>query len=327
MENASSEKNRGRRVLPTALESTDFRWLGRKYAGKVRDSYVHGDERILIATDRLSAFDRILTTVPLKGQVLTQMAQYWFERVSSFMEHHIVAMPDPCVVVAREVSIIPIEVVIRGYLAGSAWRDYDAGKAVSGVRLPSGMKQFEPLPTPLVTPSTKEAVGSHDTPISEHEIVERGIVSAPIWEQVRSKALQLFSVASAELAARGLIFVDTKYEFGLVGGSVVLADEVHTLDCSRFWLARSYQERLSAGEAPEMLDKEPIRRWLMDRGFQGEGEPPLIDDEYRAELMTHYTKSFELITGKTFVPDTQLPLERIERNLRNYYRLSTTMPT
>jgi phosphoribosylaminoimidazole-succinocarboxamide synthase len=276
----------------------------------------------LIATDRLSAFDRILTTVPLKGQILTQMAQYWFGRISSFMPHHVVAMPDPCVVVAREVSILPIEVVVRGYLAGSAWRDYIDGNTVSGVRLPAGMKQFEPLSAPIITPSTKESVGKHDTPISEHEIVQRGIVPARVWEEVRSKALQLFSMASAELAERGLIFVDTKYEFGLSNDSVVLADEVHTLDCSRFWIARSYSERLSAGEAPEMLDKEPIRRWLMERGFQGEGEPPHIDDEYRAELMAHYSRSFELITGRAFVPDTQAPLERIERNLRNYYQLA-----
>ncbi len=322
MENVNGGENSPKRALPTALESTDFSWLGTKYVGKVRDSYVRGGERVLIATDRLSAFDRILTTVPLKGQVLTQMAQYWFGRVSSFMPHHVVATPDPCVVVAREVSIIPIEVVVRGYLAGSAWRDYAAGNTVSGVRLPSGMKQFEPLPAPIVTPSTKESAGKHDTPISEHEIVERRIVPGHIWEEVRSKALQLFMMASAELAERGLIFVDTKYEFGLVNGAVVLADEVHTLDCSRFWIASSYPERLSAEEAPEMLDKEPIRRWLMDRGFQGEGDPPHIDDEYRAELMAHYSRSFELITGGAFVPDTQPPLERIERNLRSYYGLA-----
>jgi phosphoribosylaminoimidazole-succinocarboxamide synthase len=321
MQNINGAKNSSERAFPTALELTDFSWLGTKYVGKVRDSYVRGGERILIATDRLSAFDRILTTVPLKGQVLTQMAQYWFERVSSFMPHHVVATPDPSVVVAREVSILPIEVVVRGYLAGSAWRDYDAGKTVSGVRLPPGLKQFDPLPEPIVTPSTKESEGRHDTPISELEIVERGIVPAHIWEEVRSKALQLFSMASREVAERGLMFVDTKYEFGLANGSVVLADEVHTLDCSRFWMGSSYSERLSAGEAPEMLDKEPIRRWLMERGFQGEGEPPHIDDEYRAELMAHYSRSFELITGRAFVPDTQLPLERIERNLRAYYEL------
>jgi phosphoribosylaminoimidazole-succinocarboxamide synthase len=308
-------------VLPTALESTSFSWLGNKYTGKVRDTYTRGSERVLIATDRLSAFDRLLTTIPLKGQVLTQLAQYWFERVSSFMPHHVLAMPDPCVVVAREVSIIPIEVVVRGYLAGSAWRDYEAGHPVSGVKLPAGMRQFEPLPSPLITPSTKESVGKHDVPISEHEIVERGIVPAHVWEDVRSKALQLFAMASAELSERGLIFVDTKYEFGLLDDVVVLADEVHTLDCSRFWLKSSYEERLSRGEIPEMLDKEPIRRWLMERGFQGEGQPPQIDDEYRAELMAHYMRSFELIAGQPFVPDAQPPLERIERNLRSYYGL------
>jgi phosphoribosylaminoimidazole-succinocarboxamide synthase len=321
MRNVDDGKNKVNEALPRAVESTSFSWLGAKYTGKVRDTYTRGSERVLIATDRLSAFDRLLTTVPLKGQVLTQLAQYWFDRVSAFMPHHVIAVPDPCVVVAHEVSIVPIEVVVRGYLAGSAWRDYETGHAVSGVVLPAGMKQFEPLPAPLVTPSTKEAVGKHDMPISEHEIVERGIVPAHVWEEVRTKALQLFAMASAELAERGLIFADTKYEFGILNGEVVLADEVHTLDCSRFWIASSYEERLSAGQAPEMLDKEPIRRWLMERGFRGEGQPPHIDDEYRAELMAHYMRSFELITGKPFVPDTQPPLERIERNLRSYYGL------
>jgi len=308
--------------LPEALESTDLPWLGAKYTGKVRDTYTRGAQRVLIATDRLSAFDRLLTTVPLKGQVLTQLAQYWFEKVSSITPHHVIAVPDPCVVVAREVAIVPIEVVVRAYLAGSAWRDYSAGRAISGVRLPAGICQFDPLPAPLLTPSTKESVGEHDLPISESEIVQRGIASSGVWEEIRSKALQLFQMASAEVAQRGLILADTKYEFGLLDGSVVLADEVHTLDCSRFWVKSSYESRLSAGEAPEMLDKEPIRRWLMARGFQGEGQPPRITDEYRRELMQHYIQSFERITGVPFAPDIEDPPVRIERNLRRYFRLA-----
>jgi phosphoribosylaminoimidazole-succinocarboxamide synthase len=170
-----------------------------------------------------------------------------------------------------------------------------------------------------LTPSTKEAIGKHDTPISEKEIVERGLVSAKVWEEVRSKALALFDMASKELSGRGLIFVDTKYEFGVIDGRVVLADEVHTLDSSRFWVSSSYESRVGRGEAPEMLDKEPIRRWLMERGFKGDGEPPRIDDTYRAELMEHYKRSYELLTGKPFVPDVSPPAARIERNLRNYY--------
>jgi len=308
--------------LPEALESTDYEWLGKRYLGKVRDSYTRGSERILVATDRLSAFDRVLTTVPLKGQVLTQMARYWFDRVASITSHHVIATPDPCVMIAREVSIIPVEVVVRGYLAGSAWRNYQAGLPVSGVVLPAGLRQFEVLPAPIVTPSTKEALGKHDMPISESDIVRSGLVDAKVWEQVRSRALTLFSMASAELSNRGLIFVDTKYEFGIIDGELVLADEIHTLDSSRFWLARSYEAALESGQAPDMLDKEPIRRWLMDRGFKGDGDPPLIEDGYRSDLMHHYFRSFELITGGPFSPNLESPAGRIERNLRSYYGLT-----
>lgn len=305
--------------LPPVLAGTDMPWLGVRSVGKVRDSYTRAAERVLIATDRLSAFDRVLTTVPLKGQVLTQMARFWFERVAGMVPHHLVAIPDPCVMVVREVQIIPIEVVVRGYLAGSAWRDYQAGAAVSGVRLPDGLRQFDPLPHPIVTPSTKEAHGKHDTPIAEHEVVQRGIVSAAVWEQVRSYALALFDFAAREVAARDLIFVDTKYEFGVLEGRVVLADEIHTLDSSRFWVRSSYEAQRSRGQPPEMLDKEPVRRWLLERGFQGEGTPPLIDDGYRAELMRHYCSSFERITGVPFVADVREPGPRIEQALKSYF--------
>jgi phosphoribosylaminoimidazole-succinocarboxamide synthase len=303
-------------TIPMPLQETNFSWLGERYVGKVRDSYVRGDTRVLIATDRLSAFDRIITTVPGKGQVLTQLAKYWFDRCSSVVENHVLGVPDPCVMVGREVSIIPVEVVVRGYVAGSAWRDYVAGNPVSGVRLPAGLREFEKLPKPVLTPSTKEAFGKHDMPISESEIVSRNIVSASLWERVRETALKLFEVGTEELEGRGLLFADTKYEFGVLDGRLVLADEIHTLDSSRFWVASSYEERLRKGEAPEMLDKEPIRRWLMERGFQGDGPLPVIPDEYRMELVRHYTQSFKAITGVDCVIDTSDPVARIEKNLR-----------
>lgn len=320
----ASQRNSGARsglALPPALESTNFSWLGTRHEGKVRDSYVRDGLRVLVATDRLSAFDRIVASVPLKGQVLTQLAQYWFGRVAHIVDHHVVAAPDPAVVIGREVSIIPIEVVVRGFLAGSGWRDYQAGRPISGVKLPAGLKEFSRLPEPIVTPSTKEAVGSHDMPISESDIVSRGIVPGSVWEQVRESALKLFAQASRELEGRGLIFADTKYEFGLLDGRVVLADEIHTLDSSRFWIAGTYDSRRAAGEAPEMLDKEPIRRWLMERGFSGEGSPPHVDDDYRRELMDHYIRSYTLLTGRTFEPDISPPLERVEANLRRYFSL------
>lgn len=307
-------------TIPTPLQETNFSWLGERYVGKVRDSYVRNGTRILIATDRLSAFDRVITTVPGKGQVLTQLAKFWFERCGSVVENHVMDVPDPCVMIGREVSILPVEVVVRGYVAGSAWRDYVAGNPVSGVTLPAGLHEFQKLPRPILTPSTKEAFGKHDMPISESDIVSRGIVSAELWKQVRETALRLFEVGTRELEARGLLFADTKYEFGVLDGRLVLADEIHTLDSSRFWVASSYEERLRKGEPPEMLDKEPIRRWLMERGFAGDGPLPVIPDEYRMELVRHYTESFKMITGQECVIDTTEPVARVERNLRAYFQ-------
>lgn len=306
-------------TMPKALEETNFPWLGERYVGKVRDSYVRGGRRVLIATDRLSAFDRIITTVPGKGQILTQLAKYWFDRCSSIVEHHVIAVPDPCVMIGREVSIVPVEVVVRGYVAGSAWRDYAAGRAISGVTLPAGLREFQKLDQPILTPATKEAFGKHDEPISESEIVARKIVSASLWEEIRETALRLFKLGTTELESRGLLFADTKYEFGVLDGRLVLADEIHTLDSSRFWVADSYESRLHSGGSPEMLDKEPIRRWLMERNFKGDGPIPHIPDEYRLELMRHYSSSFTRITGTECSIDLSSPLERIERNLREYF--------
>lgn len=316
-------ENRGS-VVPPALARTNFSWVGSRYEGKVRDTYQRDGLRILVATDRLSAFDRVLTTIPGKGQVLTQMAAYWFERTRHIVPNHVVAVPDPCVMVGRELSIIPIEVVVRGFLTGSAWRDYQAGRPTSGVQFPAGLREFDELPEPVVTPSTKEELGKHDQPISEAEIVRRGIVSANVWEEVRTKALDLFKLAAREVSGRGLMFVDTKYEFGFLDQRVVLADEIHTLDSSRYWLAESYDNSRSLGQAPEMLDKEPIRQWLLKQGFSGEGEIPVISDQYRAELTGHYVRSCQRITGQVCELDTQDPEARVARNLRDYLATSVS---
>jgi phosphoribosylaminoimidazole-succinocarboxamide synthase len=223
--------------------------------------------------------------------------------------------------IVKEVSIIPVEVVVRGYLAGSAWRDYEAGRLVSGHRLPAGLAQFHRFPDPLITPFTKEAVGQHDQPISEAEVLARGLVSRDHWEEIKSAALRLFEIGTQEVAKRGLLFADTKYEFGILDGRVVLADEIHTLDSSRFWVAETYHSNLSRGEPPEMLDKEPIRRWLIERGFMGEGELPEIDDAYRLSLREHYLKSASRITGESYNLDDSDPVARISRNLKSFYKL------
>jgi phosphoribosylaminoimidazole-succinocarboxamide synthase len=308
-------------IPPSALIETEFPWLGTVYRGKVRDSYLVGDLRVLIATDRLSAFDQIISTVPGKGQVLTGMAAYWFDRTQEIVPNHLIGIPDPSVMVVKDVSIIPVEVVVRGYIAGSAWRDYEAGRLVSGHRLAPGMSQFEQLPAPLVTPFTKAAVGQHDMPISESEILACGLVEREHWEEIRAIALRLFEFGSREVAARGLLFADTKYEFGLLDGKVVLADEIHTLDSSRFWVQDSYEANVGKGEPPEMLDKEPIRRWLIDRGFMGEGAPPPIDDAYRMTLRKHYAASAERITGRAFSFDDTDPNLRISSNVKRFLSL------
>lgn len=308
--------------FPPPLIETDFEWLGEIYRGKVRDSYKRGTQRILIATDRLSAFDRIISSIPGKGQVLTGMAAYWFRKTSGIISNHVIDIPDPAVMIVKDVDIVPVEVVVRGYLAGSAWRDYEAGRLVSGHRLPPGLSQFQRFAEPLLTPFTKAGVGEHDLPISEADVLSGGLVSRDHWEQIRQAALKLFEMGTKEVAKRGLLFADTKYEFGILNGKVVLADEIHTLDSSRFWVADSYEDNLSRGEPPDMLDKEPIRRWLIERGFMGEGELPEIDDNYRLTLRDHYISSASRITGEVFNVDDSDPVDRIERNLKSFLKLT-----
>lgn len=314
------------RQLSFTLESSDFPQLGKKIQGKVRDSYVVSrggqKQRILIASDRLSAFDRVLTTIPFKGQLLNRMAHYWFEQTKHIITNHIIDYPHPNVFIAREVKILPVEVIIRGYLTGSAWRDYKAGKPVSGITLPPGMKRSEQFETPLITPSTKAEVGEHDLPISSEEIVKSGLVEKKLWEQITETALKLFSFGSQLANKRGLVLVDTKYEFGVAEGpggkqELVLADEVHTQDSSRFWILKSYADRFNAGEDPEMLDKEFVRRWLMEEhNYMGEGEAPKFTDDFRVETALKYVEAYEQITGESFEVVVGNPREEISAILK-----------
>ena len=275
-----------------------------KIEGKVRDCFVIGNKRLLIATDRLSAFDVVLTTIPFKGQVLTQMARHWFEKTTHIIPNHIISYPHPNVMLTQEAEILPIEVVVRGYLTGSAWRDYEAGKKVSGIELPGGMKKSQKFQTPLITPSTKEARGKHDIPISEQEIIDKKIVDPEIWKLTRTKALELFNFGTREAAKQGLILVDTKYEFGILKNQnqLILADEIHTPDSSRYWISDSYQELFKKGEDPEMLDKEFVRRELISMGYMGEGNPPVLTDDFRVETSLRYIQAYEKVTGKKFEP-------------------------
>ncbi len=283
------------------------------YRGKVRDVVSGKDALLLVASDRISAFDRILSVLPFKGEVLTRVSAWWFARTSDIVPNHILPGGSPeqlagtgRAMLVRKAEMLPIEVVVRGYLAGSAWRDYAAGRPVSGIVLPQGLSRDEKFPVPLLTPSVKVNDG-HDRPISREEIIAEKIVEPDLWAEVEKAALGLFH-RGQELAARnGLILVDTKYEFGLVGGKIVLADEIHSPDSSRYWYADSYHRRLAAREDQRELDKEPFRRWLLERGFSGDGEAPAIPDEVRVETAWRYVQAYEAITGENFVTKGSSP--------------------
>jgi phosphoribosylaminoimidazole-succinocarboxamide synthase len=287
------------------------------YTGKVRDVIDIGDELLITVTDRISAFDRVLAVIPSKGEILSRVSLWWFEKTKDVCPNHIIKSLSGRTTVVRKVKIIPIEVVVRGYLTGSAWRDYSAGKAVSGVRLPPGMKKNQRFDTPLITPSTKEAEG-HDEPVSEDEIMRRGIVPADVWNQVHEKAIALFQRGAETAAGQGLILVDTKYEFGLApDGGLVLADELHTPDSSRFWYAAGYEEIFRAGGEQRQLDKEYFRGWLMEQGFMGDGEAPEIPDSVREGVSRRYIEAYEAIIGEKF---TKNPLSfEAEREIVKTY--------
>jgi len=303
--------------LAHTLKETDLPALGRRYRGKVRDVYERGDRLVLIATDRLSAFDHILTTVPFKGELLTRTSTFWFERTKDVVKNHLLDVPDPNVCVVRRCERVNVEVVVRGHLTGSLWRDYQEGKhGVYGVPIPEGMRKDAPFERPIVTPSTKEEAGKHDQPISAAEVVARGLCSARDWERISEATLAVFEEGRRWAASRGLILVDTKYEFGKAGGELYLIDELHTQDCSRYWDAAVYEERLAGGGDQKMLDKENIRQWLIrERGFSGQGTPPPIPDEVRVDLARTYLTAYERLTGLRFQPEVGDVGQRIARNL------------
>jgi phosphoribosylaminoimidazole-succinocarboxamide synthase len=304
--------------LPHVLVETNLDFLGEKYQGKVRDNYTRGDLRFLITSDRLSCFDRVVTSVPFKGQVLNQMAVAWFKKSSDIIKNHIVDVPDPNVIVAKNCEILPIELVVRGYLAGSAWRDYEAGNDISGIRLPAGLKMSARLPEVIITPSTKAPKGSHDMPISESEILSKRLVDPRIWQEAKEAALALFAMGTKQAQTQGLILVDTKYEFGINQGKLILADEIHTMDSSRYWIAETYPSLLAEGKSPQMLDKEPTRQWLLSQGFKGDGPIPHFTDEHRIEISKHYIGAYERILGEDFQGEVGSVEERIRANLQRY---------
>jgi phosphoribosylaminoimidazole-succinocarboxamide synthase len=296
--------------------------------GKVRDCYdLPSGERLLIASDRLSAFDRILAIVPGKGRVLTQTARFWFEATADICPNHVVSYPDPNALLARRLSILPVEVVVRGYLAGTTSTSiltlYRSGaRNLYGHRLPDGMRPNEALPVPIITPTTKAEAGGHDAPLTEAEIVARGLVPGPLWDEVRERALALFARGQEMAAARGLILADTKYEFGIdAAGTLRIGDEIHTPDSSRFWIAQSYGEAFAAGRRPASFDKDMIRAWVAERCDPYSDPIPPIPPEIIARTAAIYREAYAAITGRSDEPQTggEDPLARLRRNLAPWF--------
>ena len=302
--------------------------LPNPYFGKVRDCYdLENDTRLLIATDRISAFDQILAVIPWKGQVLTQLARYWFNHTRDICDNHVIGYPDPNVVLAKRLTILPVEVVVRGYLAGSTstsiLTQYRKGlRQMYGHTLPDGLRDNQALPQPIITPTSKAFDGGHDEPLTAEDILRMGLLSPRQWERVQAVSLALFARGQAMAADRGLILVDTKYEFGVdAGGNILLADEIHTPDSSRYWISDGYAAAFANGTRPPSFDKDVIRAWVVDRCDPYRDPIPDIPLEMINKTAQVYISAFQAITGQTFVPDTTgaTVLDRIRGNLAPYF--------
>lgn len=313
--------------MAKTLVRTDFNFEGQTnvYHGKVRDVYSIGNDiLVMVATDRISAFDVILPKgIPSKGQVLNQIAASFLDATADIVPNWKLATPDPMVTVGKKCEGFAVEMIIRGYLTGSAWRAYEEGcREICGVKLPDGMRENERFPEPIITPTTKAAEG-HDEDISREEIIARGIVSKEDYEQVEKYTRALFARGTEIAASKGLILVDTKYEFGKADGKVILMDEIHTPDSSRYFYADGYQEKFEKGEPQKQLSKEFVRQWLIENGFMGKAgqQVPEMTDEYCETVSQRYIELYEDITGKKFVPCADEDLAaRIEKNVSEYLK-------
>lgn len=315
--------------MENALTKTDFNFPGQKgvYHGKVRDVYSVGEDKlVMVATDRISAFDVILPKgIPFKGQVLNQIAAKFLDATQGICPNWKLATPDPVVTVGIRCQGFPVEMIVRGYLCGSAWRAYKSGvREICGVKLPDGMRENQKFPTPIITPTTKAEIGTHDEDISKEEILKQGLVSPEDYAIVEKYTLALFQRGTEIAAKRGLILVDTKYEFGKADGKVILMDEIHTPDSSRYFYADGYQERFDKGEAQKQLSKEFVREWLMDNGFQGQKgqKVPEMTDEIVKSISDRYIELYENIVGEKFVREQNVSAiaSRIEKNVTDYLK-------
>ena len=312
--------------MSKALTNTDFHFDGQKsvYHGKVRDVYnINDDKLVMVATDRISAFDVVLPKgIPFKGQILNQIASKFLDATADIVPNWKLATPDPMVTVGRRAESFPVEMIIRGYLTGSSWRSYKAGaRAICGVPIPDGMREHQRFEKPIITPTTKAAEG-HDEDISKEDIIAKGLISAEDYAKIEAITYKLFERGTEIAAKRGLILVDTKYEFGKINGEIVLIDEIHTPDSSRYFYSEGYEERFAKGEQQRQLSKEFVREWLMANGFQGkEGQKvPEMTDEIVDGISERYIELYEHITGEKFqkADVSQDLAARIENNVKTY---------
>ncbi|MCE6077872.1 phosphoribosylaminoimidazolesuccinocarboxamide synthase [Agrobacterium vitis] len=309
------------------LKEAFFPELPNYYRGKVRENYDLPDgSRVIISTDRLSAFDRILACIPYKGQVLTQTARYWFEQTADICPNHIIAYPDPAIVIGKRLTILPVEVVVRGYLAGTTGTSiltlYKKGqRTMYGMTLPDGMRDNQKLPQAIITPTSKEFDGGHDAPLTPAEIIDNGLLTPDQWRQLSQYALALFARGQQKAAERGLILVDTKYEFGTdEAGNILLADEIHTPDSSRYWIAETYEQAFAQGTRPASFDKDFVRSWVAERCDPYKDDIPEIPQELVEATSKVYIQAYEAITGLTFQADNsgETPFDRVKANLFSY---------
>ncbi len=313
--------------IPQALTEVDLEWPFNRARGKVRDIFFLPDaRRAIVTTDRLSAFDRVLAAVPFKGQVLNQLSAFWFERTADLIPNHILDVPDPNVSLVHECEALPVEVVVRGYISGvtktALWTLYAAGeRTIYGHDLPEGLLKNDPLPQPLITPTTKGGPGEHDERLTCAEVVERGLLDAETWDAVQAAALAIFGRGQEVARSAGFVLVDTKYEFGRApDGTLMLIDEVHTPDSSRYWKADDLAQAQQTGDAPEPWDKEFVRLWYSRQNYRGDGEPPTLPDEIIAETARRYIGLYEGLTGQTFEAVAAPAAPRIVQVLRGFYQ-------
>lgn len=315
------------KALSKVLKTINIPSLGKKTQGKVRDIYFKDDKRILITTDRQSAFDVILGNIPFKGAVLNQLAAFWFKRTKHIVDNHLLDVPDPNVTIAKNCEPIQVEMVVRGYISGvtntSIWGSYEKGeRIIYGLKFPDGLKKNQKLPKPVITPTTHPLVGAkgHDERLTREQIIKKKLVSEKLYRQMEKTALSLFKYGTKLCFSKGLILVDTKYEFGIYKGKLTLIDEIHTPDSSRFWIAKTYKERFNKGLEPENFDKEFLRLWYVKRGYRGDGAPPKMVKELITDLAKRYITILEKITGKKFKAFPYPIEDRIKKNLSSYLK-------